>query len=89
MNTEAFKESLVKDGFAAAVSVTRDANGEAALHEHEFEAKALIVQGWLDIRVGNSERRYEVGDIFHLRAGEPHSERYGPDGVTYLVGRKQ
>ena len=26
--------------------------------------------------------------VFHLLANEPHSERYGPEGVKYLVGRK-
>jgi hypothetical protein len=29
-----------------------------------------------------------VGDVFHLPANVRHAERYGPNGVQYLVGRK-
>jgi hypothetical protein len=31
---------------------------------------------------------YRPGEVFHLAQAEPHSERYGPTGVSYLVGRK-
>ncbi|CAE6824701.1 hypothetical protein R69927_05573 [Paraburkholderia domus] len=88
MNREAFTESLTKDGFPEAVVVTREANTEMDVHAHPFEAKALILEGEMHIRIGDSEQAYKVGDVFHLPANKPHSERYGPDGVTYLVGRK-
>ncbi|WP_345815700.1 cupin domain-containing protein [Paraburkholderia sp. PREW-6R] len=89
MNREAFTESLTKEGFPDAVVVTREANTAMDVHAHPFEAKALIIEGDMHIRVGEEERLYRVGDVFHLAANEPHSERYGPNGVTYLVGRKQ
>lgn len=43
-----------------------------------------------DIRIvtATSERVYRQGEVFHLLANEPHSEFYGPMGVSYLVGRK-
>ncbi len=88
MDREAFTESLTKDGFPEAVVVTREANTSMDVHEHPFEAKALILEGELHIRVGETEQAYKVGDIFHLPANKPHAERYGPNGVTYLVGRK-
>ena len=88
MNRTTFTESLTKDGFPEAVLVTREANITMDVHQHPFEAKALIVEGDMHIRVGDEERTYKVGDVFHLRASEAHSERYGPNGVTYLVGRK-
>ena len=88
MDREAFTESLTKDGFPEAVVVTREANIETDVHEHSFEAKALILEGELHIREGDEERAYKVGDVFHLPANKPHSERYGSSGVTYLVGRK-
>ncbi|ABE35733.1 conserved hypothetical protein [Paraburkholderia xenovorans LB400] len=89
MNRNAFTESLTKEGFPDAVVVTREANAEMAVHEHPFEAKALILEGEMSIRVGDEERAYHVGEVFHLLPNKPHSERYGPNGVTYLVGRKQ
>jgi hypothetical protein len=31
---------------------------------------------------------YRAGDVFHLGANVAHAEWYGPQGVSYLVGRK-
>jgi quercetin dioxygenase-like cupin family protein len=88
MDRQTFTESLTKDGFPEAVVVTREANIEMEAHEHPFEAKALILEGELHIRVDDTVQAYNVGDVFHLPANKPHAERYGPNGVTYLVGRK-
>ncbi|MCP2089446.1 UNVERIFIED_ORG: quercetin dioxygenase-like cupin family protein [Paraburkholderia sediminicola] len=88
MDRKAFTESLAKEGFPEAVVVTREANITMAVHEHPFEAKALILEGELHIRVGDTEQVYKVGDVFQLPANKPHAERYGPNGVKYLVGRK-
>ncbi|WP_233852231.1 cupin domain-containing protein [Paraburkholderia sp. HD33-4] len=88
MNREAFTDMLTQEGFPDAVLVTREPNVAMDVHTHPFEAKALIVEGELQIRVGDDERLYRVGDVFHLPANVAHAERYGPQGVTYLVGRK-
>ena len=88
MDRNAFTESLTKDGFPEAAVVTKEPNTTMDVHEHPFEAKALILEGELHIRVGDEERAYRVGDVFHLPPNKAHSERYGPNGVTYLVGRK-
>ncbi len=87
MQRDAFERELANEGFTAFVTVTREAGG-LDTHTHPFEAKALILAGEIVIRVGDVERRYGEGDVFHLAAGEPHAERYGPAGVQYLVGRK-
>ena len=88
MQQEEFMALLTREAFQETVTVQREANGEMAIHTHPFEAKALILQGQLEISVDGGERLYRVGDVFHLAANAPHAERYGPDGVTYLVGRK-
>jgi quercetin dioxygenase-like cupin family protein len=88
MDRAAFTESLTKEGFPEAVLVTREADTAMDEHSHPFEAKALVVEGELHIRVGEEDRLYRAGDVFHLPANLAHSERYGPQGVTYLVGRK-
>ncbi|VVE89541.1 cupin domain-containing protein [Pandoraea bronchicola] len=87
MQREAFERELAQEGFAEGVTVTREA-GDLEAHTHPFEAKALILSGEIAIRVGDSERVYREGDVFHLKANEVHAERYGPAGVQYLVGRK-
>jgi quercetin dioxygenase-like cupin family protein len=88
MEHDQFIADLAKEGFAETTVVEREANGFLGEHAHPFEAKALILDGVINIRVGDIEQAYRAGQIFHLRAGVPHSENYGPDGVRYLVGRK-
>jgi quercetin dioxygenase-like cupin family protein len=88
MDTNLFLATLDREGFKEGITVTREPGGFADEHAHEFEAKALILNGELSIRSAAGETLYRVGDVFHLKAGEPHSERYGPAGVRYLVGRK-
>lgn len=88
MDRNTFTESLTKEGFLDTLVVTREPNGEAGVHEHPFEAKALILEGELNLRVAGEERAYRGGDVFYLAANQPHSERYGPNGVTFLIGRK-
>lgn len=53
-------------------------------HTHPFDADALVVDGemWLD------ERHLIPGGTFQLARGTPHSERYGPQGATYWVARR-
>ncbi|MDB5852392.1 MAG: cupin [Herminiimonas sp.] len=88
MERKEFMETLAREGFPEAVEVVKDSAGFAPEHTHPFEAKALILAGDMRILVGDMERVYQIGDIFHLQAGVVHAEHYGEHGVTYLVGRK-
>jgi quercetin dioxygenase-like cupin family protein len=64
MQREAFASALAEEGFQEAITVTREA-GALEEHAHSFEAKALILAGEMRIRLGNDERLYRVGDVFH------------------------
>ena len=64
------------------------ANSDVARHTHPGPETNYILEGELTLRVDNKDTQYLPGDVFHLRANETHSERYGPEGVCYLVGRK-
>ncbi|CAM3684885.1 cupin [Polaromonas hydrogenivorans] len=88
MEREEFGHILAAEGFEQAVTVTREPDGFLVMHTHPFEAKALILSGELRIKTALAEQTYQAGQVFHLLAGEPHAERYGPEGVAYLVGRK-
>jgi len=88
MERDEFIDTLKREGFEEIVTVTRDPHGTLDDHAHPFEAKALILHGELTIRIGAAERVYRAGDVFHLQANESYSERFGPEGVQYLVGRK-
>ncbi|KQT14333.1 cupin domain-containing protein [Ramlibacter sp. Leaf400] len=53
-------------------------------HTHPFGVEALVVQGemWLD------DRHLLPGASFQLDANVPHTERYGSEGATYWVARR-
>ena len=57
-------------------------------HTHSFTAQALVVQGEMWLKVGDEERHLQPGDEFTLPSGTPHEERYGPEGATYWVARR-
>jgi len=88
MERDVFIDVIKDEGFAEAVTVVREPGGVMEIHSHPFEAKALILRGELSIRTDEAECVYRAGDVFHLAANVLHSERYGPEGVEYLVGRK-
>ncbi len=88
MDKIAFKTQLAAEQFDEIVEVSKPANEAMGVHTHPFEAKALITQGELSIAVNDVSRLYKLGDVFHLVPNTPHTEQYGPNGVTYLVGRK-
>lgn len=88
MQQAEFEAMLANEQFGEVVTLEREANKSLETHTHPFEAKALILRGELSIGTAGGERLYGVGDIFHLAAHTPHTERYGPEGVKYVVGRK-
>ena len=88
MTEQEFRPVLSAESFETVVLVTYEANGGRDVHEHPFEAKALVVSGEVEIDTEGATARYRVGDVFHLRHLQPHAERYGEEGVSYLVGRK-
>lgn len=88
MNQDRFMRQLRDEHFEEVTTVTRAPNGFLDTHTHPFEAKALILSGEITIRCQAREVLYRPGEVFHLSRAEPHTERYGPAGVSYLVGRK-
>jgi hypothetical protein len=57
-------------------------------HVHPFDAKALVVQGEMWLRVGDHTRHLQAGDRFDVGRDVPHAERYGSEGATYWVARR-
>ena len=57
-------------------------------HTHPFGVSALVVQGRMWLTVDEQTRELAPGDTFTLARDKPHAERYGPEGATYWVARK-
>jgi mannose-6-phosphate isomerase-like protein (cupin superfamily) len=58
-------------------------------HTHDFAVDALVTQGEMWLRCGDRTLHLRPGDRFTLDAHVPHDERYGAEGATYWVARRQ
>jgi quercetin dioxygenase-like cupin family protein len=58
-------------------------------HSHPFAVQALVAQGEMWLTCGGETRHLKAGDRFALARGEPHAERYGAEGATYWVARRE
>lgn len=57
-------------------------------HEHDFDVLALVLSGEVTIHCQGQTRTYRAGDIVQVPAGMPHTERYGPQGYKFMIGRR-
>jgi quercetin dioxygenase-like cupin family protein len=83
-----FLKTLESKGFPGPIRIVREPGGLGE-HSHPFESQALITQGSITLVIDGVETSYLPGDVFHLLSGQVHSESYGPEGVEYLVSRKE
>ncbi|MES2978922.1 MAG: cupin [Pseudomonadota bacterium] len=85
-----FQTSMQAQGYTAVVPVEREAGFALPVHSHDFDAEARIISGDITLGVvGASAQTYQVGDIFRLPAGTPHTETVGASGVTYWAARRE
>ena len=88
MNTEQFTQELQRDGFDVSTK-SMGANIHNSTHSHPFEVRAVMLSGELTLRYEGITQMCRAGDVFSMRAGCEHEEQFGPEGATYLVGRRQ
>lgn len=74
-----FDESLVRQWAPGTVLDT---------HTHPFDADAVVAQGEMWLTCEGNTRHLKPGDTFTLAREVPHAERYGPQGATYWVARR-
>jgi len=85
---EEFKATQLAQGFDEVLERQWAPNTVLADHTHPFAVEALVVQGELWLSCGDDTRHLQAGDRFELAAGVPHAERYGEQGATYWVARR-
>lgn len=87
-NFEAFSSDARARGFDEVLERVWAADTVLADHTHPFAVEAVVVQGRMWLTVGGETRELSTGDRFALERDVLHSERYGPDGATYWVARR-
>ena len=58
-----------------------DAGHEVAPHSHDTENVGVVTKGELVLTQGGVERRYGVGEWYHIEKHETHSARFEQDSA--------
>lgn len=84
----AFAAGRRNEGFDEVLERQWPADAVVDWHTHPFAVKALLVEGEMWLTVGTETRHLQPGDEFALERDVPHAERYGTEGTTYWVARR-
>jgi quercetin dioxygenase-like cupin family protein len=74
-----FDEVMVREWAPDAVTQT---------HSHPFDVDAIVARGEFWLTCGDETRHICSGGTFDLPRDVPHAERYGPEGATVWVARR-
>jgi quercetin dioxygenase-like cupin family protein len=85
---EAFEARLRAEGYDEILTKTLAPNVVIADHTHPFDVLAMVLEGEATIDCGQGPRTYRPGDLLEVGRGVVHSEHYGPNGYTFIVGRR-
>jgi quercetin dioxygenase-like cupin family protein len=87
MDRTAFEAALRHDGFEV-VARTMEPNTTNPEHAHEFDARVLVVAGEMTLARDGTSRAYRPGETFEITHGRRHAEIAGPEGASYIAGRR-
>ena len=87
MNTEAFREALLKDGFTV-VERTVEPNSRLEEHDHAWEVKAMSTAGSFYVHTEAQQKTYAEGVVFTHAANETHTEGADEDEASLLIASK-
>jgi len=87
IDTSAFEAKLTAEGYRIFHRSLAPAKGLGD-HVHDFDVWGLVLSGVFNITRGGTTTPFGPGQAFRLDAGCEHSECAGPDGVTFVVGRR-
>lgn len=85
---EAFKADATAAGFDEVLERRWAPGTVLDTHSHAFGVEAVVTQGEMWLTCEGQTRHLTQGAGFSLVPGLPHAERYGPEGATYWVARR-
>ena len=84
----ALRARLAEEGFDA--SVWSDPPGQDyPPHHHDHDESLWMVRGSMRFGIGGRDHVLGPGDRLMLPAGTVHAALAGPEGATYLIGRRR
>ena len=91
MNTSslaAFRADALAAGFDEALEREWPPGAVLDTHTHPFDAEAVVKRGEMWLTVGGQTQHLVAGGRFSVPREMPHAERYGPEGATFWVARR-
>jgi quercetin dioxygenase-like cupin family protein len=82
-----FEAGLAAEGYVVSSS-TLSHDADNSVHSHDMDISAMVTEGDIRITCEGETRHCRPGDTITMAAGCEHSEDVGPDGVTFIVGRR-
>lgn len=89
MDEPSFRAQVQQDGYGDFAVREWEPNTVHEQHTHDYAVRLLVLQGELSVTTVAETRTCRAGDTGSLDARVPHAEKVGPEGVRFLVGRKQ
>ena len=83
-----FEAALSRDGYEL-VAREMAPNTVNPDHTHDFDARVLVTAGSLTMTMAGEPRTYGPGEWCAVQAGTLHSETAGPEGASYVAGRRK
>lgn len=84
----ALRARLSAEGFAA-LRWSDPPGKEYPPHRHDHDESLWLVRGSLRFEIGGRTHELGPGDRLMLPGGTVHAAVAGPDGATYLIGRRE
>ena len=88
MDTTELATHWQRDGYLEVETKQIMPNVSTPPHAHPFDARGLILAGELTLTWEGQTHTFRVGDTFDMPASCVHSEQYGPEETTFLLGRR-
>ena len=85
---DAFQANALAAGFDEALIREWPPGQTLETHAHPFDSEAFVTQGEMWLTVDGTTRHLVHGDTFTLARDQLHAERYGLQGATYWVARR-
>lgn len=83
-----FRAAALADGFDEVLERVWPPDAVLDTHTHPFAVRALVVRGEMWLTVDGQTRHLAAGSPFVLDRDVLHAERYGADGATVRVARR-
>ena len=87
MTQAEFETALRRDGYEV-VSRSMAPNSTNADHAHDFDVRVMVVAGMMAVERDGGRTDYRPGESFEMPHGCRHAEHAGPEGASYIAGRR-